>query len=211
MLRLPEPAPRPPGAGIPGGAGWRFEPKLDGFRCLVCTHAGGFRARQRPRGWNITSLLPELAAALPRDVQLDGELVAYGADGGPDFHRLSARMLHGDTWIPVTYFAFDLLAFEGLALTSQSYSKRRAVLEGSSSIDRPRCRSSKPRRRARVVRRDREQGLEGVVAKRERDTYRPGEREWVKTKNRDTARFAEESTRGRGGASGLAGGDPPRE
>ena len=37
-----------------------------------------------------------------------------------------------------------------------------------------------------------ERGLEGVVAKRERDPYRPGERVWVKTKIRATARFAEE-------------------
>ena len=37
-----------------------------------------------------------------------------------------------------------------------------------------------------------ERGLEGVVAKRDRDPYPPGERQWVKTKNRATARFAEE-------------------
>lgn len=37
-----------------------------------------------------------------------------------------------------------------------------------------------------------ERGLEGVVAKRTAGTYRPGERVWVKTKNRATARFAEE-------------------
>ena len=37
-------------------------------------------------------------------------------------------------------------------------------------------------------------GLEGVVAKRGCDPYRPGERGWVKTKNRATARFAEERT-----------------
>lgn len=37
-----------------------------------------------------------------------------------------------------------------------------------------------------------QRGLEGVVAKRLRDPYRPGERQWVKTKNRTTARFAEE-------------------
>ena len=35
-------------------------------------------------------------------------------------------------------------------------------------------------------------GMEGVVAKREREPYRPGARLWVKTKNRGTARFAEE-------------------
>jgi len=33
-----------------------------------------------------------------------------------------------------------------------------------------------------------ERGLEGVVAKRDRDPYRPGERQWVKVKNRATAR-----------------------
>jgi ATP-dependent DNA ligase len=46
-----------------------------------------------------------------------------------------------------------------------------------------------------------EQGLEGVVAKRVRDPYRPGERDWVKTKNRATARFAQESARARRGRS----------
>jgi len=39
------------------------------------------------------------------------------------------------------------------------------------------------------------QGLEGAVAKRERDPFRPGERGCVKTKNRATARFAEERDR----------------
>jgi ATP-dependent DNA ligase len=37
-----------------------------------------------------------------------------------------------------------------------------------------------------------ERGLEGVVAKRLRDPYRPGERTWIKTKNKSTPRFAEE-------------------
>jgi len=35
-------------------------------------------------------------------------------------------------------------------------------------------------------------GSRVVVAKRDRGPYRPGERQWVKTKNRATARFAEE-------------------
>jgi ATP-dependent DNA ligase len=43
-----------------------------------------------------------------------------------------------------------------------------------------------------------ERGLEGVVAKRERDRYPPRERVWVKTKNRATARFAESATVGAG-------------
>src|SRR5215212_2298381 len=75
LLRLPDPMLARSGT-IPSGRGWTFEPKLDGFRCLVCTHAG-FRARSR-RGWNMTAPLPEFADTLPTEVQLDGELVALG-------------------------------------------------------------------------------------------------------------------------------------
>ena len=107
-----------PGA-FPAGAGWRFEPKLDGYRCLVCTH-GGFRARSR-RGWNMSPLLPELAYALPANVQLDGEIVAYDDTGRPDFHRLSERMLHRRKGISVTYLVFDVLAFEGESTTREPY------------------------------------------------------------------------------------------
>jgi bifunctional non-homologous end joining protein LigD len=83
---------------IPVASGWLFEPKLDGFRCLVCTH-GRLRVRSR-RGWDMTGRLPELAEALPPDVQLDGELVAFNQQGHPDFHRLARRMLHGGRSIP---------------------------------------------------------------------------------------------------------------
>jgi ATP-dependent DNA ligase len=60
---------------LPTGGGWRFEPKLDGFRCLTCTHGGRVRVRSH-RGWDMTTLVPELAE-LPADVQLDGELIAW--------------------------------------------------------------------------------------------------------------------------------------
>ena len=56
-LRLPEPM-LARSAPLPHGRGWLVEPKLDGFRCLVCTHAG-LRARSR-RGRSVTPL-PELA------------------------------------------------------------------------------------------------------------------------------------------------------
>jgi ATP-dependent DNA ligase len=37
-----------------------------------------------------------------------------------------------------------------------------------------------------------EQGMEGVVAKRRSQSYRPGERAWVKTKNKAYWRYGEE-------------------
>jgi len=60
LLRLPEPRLERSGP-LPTGAGWRFEPKLDGFRCLACTHGGRFRAKSR-RGV-MTAKLPEFVGA----------------------------------------------------------------------------------------------------------------------------------------------------
>jgi bifunctional non-homologous end joining protein LigD len=81
---------------------------------------------------------------------------------------------------------------EGLPVTGAPYSERRALLEAL-DLEGPRVRlvatvEDGDALYAAVC----ERGLEGVVAKRERDPYRPGERLWVKTKNRATARFAEE-------------------
>jgi ATP-dependent DNA ligase len=41
------------------------------------------------------------------------------------------------------------------------------------------------------------QGLEGIVAKPRSRTYRPGEREWLKVKNRGYWRFGQETTQSR--------------
>ena len=195
MLRLPEPMLAKAGS-LPTRAGWTFEPKLDGFRCLVCTHGGRFRARSR-RGWNMTTLLPELERTLPADVQLDGELVALDPDGRPDFHRLGNRMLHGRAGIPVVYFVFDVLAVEGLPVTAQPYTERRTLLE---ELD-----VEGPHVAARGDVRGRRSAVPGGLRARARGSRREtdaravpaGERGWVKHKNRATARFAEEARRAR--------------
>src|SRR6266540_949074 len=158
---------------IPTGRGWIFEPKLDGFRCVVCTH-GRYLARSR-RGWNMSALLPELGATLPANLQLDGEIVALNAEGQPDFHRLGTRMLHGQGGVQVTYFVFDVLAVEGLPTTAQPYTERRCLLD-ELDIEGPHVRlvatfeDGQALFDAVCAR-----GLEGVVAKRGRDPYRPGE------------------------------------
>ena len=72
----------------------------------------------------MTPLLPELAAALPAEVQLDGELVAFNSDGDPDFHLLSRRMLYRGAGIPVTYLVFDVLGFEGEPTIVDPYRER---------------------------------------------------------------------------------------
>jgi hypothetical protein len=80
----------------------------------------------------------------------------------------------------------------GLSTMQLPYAKRRALLE-ELDVEGPHAKLVATFEDGEALFRvvcDR--GLEGVVAKRERDPYRPGERGWVKTKNRRTARFAEE-------------------
>jgi bifunctional non-homologous end joining protein LigD len=171
MLRLPEPMLARSGS-IPTGRGWIFEPKLDGFRCLTCTHGGRFRARSR-RGWDMTELL-ELARSLPANLQLDGEIVALDAEGAPDFHRLGSRLLHGRVGIAVTYFVFDVLAVEGLPVTAQPYQARRELLETLDVEGPPLRLVSAFEDGAALFRVMCDRGLEGVVAKRLNGRYRPG-------------------------------------
>ena len=131
----------------------------------------------------------------PDDLQLDGELVALDESGRPDFHRLSSRMLHGRPGIPATLFVFDVLAVEGLATMMQPDAVRGELLEEleleSQHVRLVATFEDGEALFAAVC----ERGLEGIVAKRDGDPYRPGDRLWVKTKNRATARFAEERDR----------------
>src|SRR5215207_896403 len=101
-------------------------------------------------------------------------------------------MLYGRDGVAVTFFVFDVLAVEGLPVTACPYSERRALLEAL-DVEGPRVRLVATfEDGAALFAAVCERGLEGVVAKRDGEPYRPRERQWVKTKNRATARFAEE-------------------
>ena len=76
----------------------------------------------------MTELLPEFAS-LRVKVVFDGELVAFGDDGLPSFDRLSRRILHGETTIPIALVLFDVLEVEGLSTMHQPYRERREMLE----------------------------------------------------------------------------------
>jgi len=112
---------------IPTRGDWSFEVKWDGFRAIVSTEGAPLRVRSR-RGWDMTELLPELAA-LRVPATLDGELVAFGPDGSPDFPLLCERMLMRQPGINVTYMAFDLLSIDGNDMTRAPYPERPAELE----------------------------------------------------------------------------------
>ena len=173
-------------ARLPTSGDYAFEPKWDGFRCLVSRN-GHLQVRSR-RGWDMTSLVPELAG-LPDGLAVDGELVAFGDDGLPSFPRLCDRMLHGKRRIEVMLIVFDVLAIDGRDVTRRPYWERRQLLEGL-ALDGDHW-SVTPAYAdgealwERVV----DLGLEGVVAKKRSGHYLPGRRGWIKTKNRAYWRY----------------------
>jgi bifunctional non-homologous end joining protein LigD len=166
-----------------------YEVKWDGFRAVLSTERG-LEVRSR-RGWEMAERLPELAA-LPDGLVLDGELVAFGADGRPSFPLLSLRVLHGRSLIPVTLMLFDVLRVEGADAMCLSYAERRALLEAL-DLDGPAWRTPAVFDEGEaLLEATRMHGLEGVVAKKRSESYRPGERDWIKVKHRDYWRFGQE-------------------
>jgi bifunctional non-homologous end joining protein LigD len=162
MLARPGPLPTPPG--------WAFEPKWDGFRAIVRT-GSDYRVRSR-RGWDMTSLLPEFAR-IPVGGIFDGELVSLDHERRPSFQRLCGRMLGADRRVPVSLIVFDVLEHEDASTMRLSYLERRELLEsldfGGACTVGERFDDGDALWQAVLKHR-----LEGVVAERLAEPYRPG-------------------------------------
>jgi bifunctional non-homologous end joining protein LigD len=175
---------------------WGYEFKWDGVRAVAVVRDGALTLWARS-GTEITVRYPELAR-LPaplagHDAVLDGEVVALDEQGRPDFGALQGRMHRTGPEVhrlaaaaPVTYLVFDLLAWDGERLVDLPYARRRERLDalgigGQRWMSTPWFRGGG----AAVLAASRENGLEGVVAKRLDSPYRPGLRgpDWRKVKN----------------------------
>ncbi len=181
---------------VPAAPGWAFEIKFDGVRAVGYTGSAGLRVLSR-NDRDVSRSYPEVAAlGLDDGLILDGELVALDERGRPDFARLQQRMHITSppapllAAVPVHYVVFDLLHHRGEPLLELPYQQRRTrlleleldkvgVVVPANFTDVP---------GALVMQAAREQGLEGVVAKRLTSPYLPGRRSrsWIKTPIRHT-------------------------
>ncbi len=182
--------------------GWAFEMKWDGIRAIA-TVAGPDHVRLVSRnGIDLTDSYPDIAGRLAGAIRadsaiLDGEIVAIGKQGRPDFGLLQPRMNlteRGDVKaavdrVPVQFMVFDILAQDGRMLTSLDYDQRRVALE---QAVRPEGAIQVPPAfdgdLESAMRTSRELGLEGVMAKDRSARYRPGRRStaWIKIKHHRT-------------------------
>jgi ATP-dependent DNA ligase len=197
-------------AELPSGAGWLYEPKWDGFRCLVFRD-GDEVLLQSKAGQPLGRYFPEMVEAfraLPvlRFV-LDGEITII-TEGRLSFddlllriHPAASRIRRLSQEIPSTYMAFDLLVDEkGKSLVNEPLERRREQLEKffaalassghASSGARVKLSpaSRDPSEADRWMQHLASSGLDGVVAKRLDASYASGERTaMVKVKKIRTA------------------------
>jgi bifunctional non-homologous end joining protein LigD len=193
--RLPEPMLARSGR-LPVGSQYAYEVKWDGFRAIVSTE-GTLRVRSR-RGWDMTERVSFLAN-LPVNAVLDGELVALDEQGKPEFPLICECLLERRFNAMPTYMVFDVLSVEGRTVLSEPYVSRRRILE-EMRLDDVQWRTPQTFDDGKALwEAVCEHELEGVVAKRRRSRYVPGQRGWVKTKNRNYWRWE----MGREGASKI--------
>jgi ATP-dependent DNA ligase len=185
---------------IPGGAGWVYEPKWDGFRVIAFLSPNTEPYLCSRNGQPLQRYFPELMAmlleALPLECVVDGEIIV-ATDRGLDFDLLQMRLHPAESRVrklavetPAAVVLFDMLAEGETDLRDLPFAERRAALE-------------------RVVRRsasvhltpqtaDRDEaaswferyegaGCDGVVAKQLDQVYAPGKRTMVKIKHARTA------------------------
>lgn len=184
---------------IPTGddGAWLFEPKWDGFRCIVFRDGDRielFSRKLKPLARYFPELLAPLLRSLPDRVVVDGEIVVpHGAGEGLNFDALLQRIHPAKSRIdrlaaetPAEFVAFDVLAVGDDALMERPMSERRSVL----------CDVVRPGERVRLTpaSTDRAQadswfsafegaGLDGVIAKPMDGAYLPGKRSLTKVKH----------------------------
>ena len=118
---------------------------------------------------------------LPKDTVVDGKIVALDDAGRPNFNFL----LHSRSQASrICYFVFDLLVYENRDLTQLPLVERREILEFALKFRSPKIRIAQyfEISAGTMLQSAREQGLEGVVAKRRDSRYEAGKRSgaWAK-------------------------------
>src|SRR5437763_7591785 len=121
---------------LPAGLDVLYEPKWDGFRCVVFRDGDDLDLQsrnQKPLLRYFPELREPLLEQLPDRVVLDGELVVAN-ERGLDFdalqlrqHPAASRVNKLAIEIPASYVAFDLLALGDESLLETPFEDRRAA------------------------------------------------------------------------------------
>ncbi|HEY6537796.1 MAG TPA: ATP-dependent DNA ligase [Candidatus Dormibacteraeota bacterium] len=177
-----------------------YEPKWDGFRCIVFRDLERLELasrNERPLDRYFPELAEPLRRALPPRCVVDGEVVIAGPHG-LDFDALLQRIHPAESRVqqlaeltPASFVAFDLLALADRDLRGLPFAERRTLLESALADPDPQVRVTPATRDPEVAKdwfhRFEGAGLDGVVAKPDGLPYLEGQRVMLKVKHQRTA------------------------
>jgi ATP-dependent DNA ligase len=181
-------------------AGWLYEPKWDGFRCIVFRDGDevelGSR-NERPLTRYFPEVVDAVRANLPKKCVVDGEVIVAVGDR-LDFDSLQLRLHPAESRvrklaaeIPASFVAFDLLAEGDRSYLDVGFGKRRERLEKALARAKPPIHVTPATDDVALAREWFDQfegaGLDGIVAKARDVPYRPDERLMRKIKHARTA------------------------
>jgi ATP-dependent DNA ligase len=186
---------------LPQGPEWQYEPKWDGFRCLVRKERNSVELVGKS-GKSLSRYFPEVINTMtrwksPQGLVLDGELVIE-REGHLAFHALQMRLHPAESRIrklaaemPAKFIAFDLLAENARgSLAEEPFAKRRRALEKIAKTF-PSGMELTPSTSKLTVAKKWLTGAvvdtDGIVAKQLDLDYRFGERAMIKVKRMRTA------------------------
>ena len=166
-------------------AGWDrvYEIKLDGYRAFAINSNGklSLDSRRRKSFNRQYQHVFDALRDLPKNTLVDGEIVALDDAGRPNFSFLQHSRSQANR---IRYFVFDLLVYDNRDLTQLPLIERREILRSVIKFQPPRVRIVEYFETPVevVLQSAREQGLEGVVAKRKDSLYEAGKRSgaWAK-------------------------------
>lgn len=186
-------------AELPTGE-FAYEPKYDGFRCIVFRDGGEVllsSRNQKPLNRYFPELEAVLAEQLPDRIVVDGEIVIPSPEG-LDFDLLTQRIHPAESRVkklseetPAVFVIFDLLAFEDFDVRGESFATRRDLLEKAVANCHYPVVLTRVTNQFDVATEWFSQfegaGLDGVIAKPLDSSYESGVRGWIKVKHERTA------------------------
>ena len=187
---------------IPVGDGWHYEPKWDGFRCIVFRDGDDViltSRNERPFNRYFPELIEPLKQSLPDRCVVDGEIVLPSTIGeGLDFDALLQRIHPAESRVqrlaldtPASMVIFDILAIGDVSLVDEPLTIRLAHLRSALTDAQPPiylCPSSTdPHIAHKWFGRFEGAGLDGIIAKRLEGKYTPDKRTLTKVKHERTA------------------------
>jgi ATP-dependent DNA ligase len=185
---------------LPEGGGWQYEPKWDGFRCLVYRDGGEVYLQSKagkPLGRYFPEVVDSVLQMRADRFVLDGELI-IPVEGHLSFDALQLRLHPAESRVkrlaaetPAQLMLFDLLFHKETSYLAAPLERRRQALEtvykGEERDDLLLSPATTDRSAAQGWLDGAGGALDGVVAKRLDGVYEAGERAMLKVKQLKSA------------------------